>query len=238
MRMSAKRRTENAPALLLFDIDGTLVRRAGGHHREALVAAVHKVTGLTTTTDHIPVQGMLDRDILAWMMRDAGASPALVRRTMPALVAKAQSIYPRRCPSSLRAKVCPGVRGLLARLARRRIPAGLVTGNLTRIGWTKLDRAGLKPHFRFGAFAERASSRAGLVRLALREARQRRYVNGATHVWLVGDHPNDILAARANGIRSVAVATGLSDRAELAAHQPDLLLEDLRSLKLEMLFTP
>src|ERR1022692_2788549 len=39
------------PALVLFDIDGTLVRRAGPHHRQALVDAVRRVTGLETSTD-------------------------------------------------------------------------------------------------------------------------------------------------------------------------------------------
>src|SRR5215475_8967425 len=57
-----------APALILFDIDGTLLRRAGPHHREALVEAVRKVTGLETTTDNVPVAGMLDRDILRAML--------------------------------------------------------------------------------------------------------------------------------------------------------------------------
>src|SRR5437879_4981832 len=71
-----------APALVLFDIDGTLIRRAGPHHREALVDAVRQVTGLETTTDHIPVHGMLDPDILSRMLRDAGASPAQIRRAI------------------------------------------------------------------------------------------------------------------------------------------------------------
>ena len=43
-----------APGLVLFDIDGTLIRRAGPHHRQALIDAVRHVTGLETTTDHIP----------------------------------------------------------------------------------------------------------------------------------------------------------------------------------------
>jgi hypothetical protein len=42
-------------ALVLFDIDGTLVRRAGPNHREALVHAIRRVTGLESTTDGIPV---------------------------------------------------------------------------------------------------------------------------------------------------------------------------------------
>jgi len=222
-------------ALVLFDIDGTLLRRAGPHHRQALVDAVRHVTGIQTTTDHIPVQGMLDRDILRRMMLDAGASESRVRRSMPALVRSAQALYPRLCPPSLRARVCPGVRGFLWRLARRRVPCGLVTGNLTGIAWTKLKRAGLRPHFRFGAFAEMARDRAGLVRLAMGEARRRGYSDRRTKVYLVGDHPNDILAAQANGIPAISVATGLSSREELASHAPHLLLDDLRPLRMRML---
>jgi len=225
-----------AEAIVLFDIDGTLIRRAGPHHRQALVEAVRRVTGLDAEIDHIPVQGMLDRKILETMLLDAGASATLIRRSMPELVRWAQNIYVRRCPPSLRSKACPGVGGVLSRLERRGIPAGLVTGNLSRIGWKKMERAGLKHFFRFGAFAELATDRAGLVRIALRHARGSGWLNGSTRVWLVGDHPNDILAARANGVRSVAVATGLSNHSELAFHNPDLLMEDLRSLRLEMLF--
>jgi phosphoglycolate phosphatase len=52
----------------------------------------------------------------------------------------------------------------------------------------------------------------------------------------VGDHQNDIRAARANGIRSLAVATGLSSRRELAGENPALLVDDLRGLRMETLF--
>src|SRR5580658_5493841 len=57
------------PDLILFDIDGTLVRRAGPHHRQALVDAIRQVTGLETTNDGIPVHGMLDPDIITSMLR-------------------------------------------------------------------------------------------------------------------------------------------------------------------------
>ena len=223
-----------APALVLFDIDGTLIRRAGAHHREALVEAVRRVTGLDSTTDHIPVQGMLDRDIVRIMMRDAGASATDIRQSMPEIVVAAERIYARRCPD-LRRRVCPGARSLLYRLFRRNIPTGLVTGNLTRIGWTKMERAGLRRYFRFGVFAEMAPNRAGLARLAIRQARREGWIGPESNVTLIGDHPNDVQAAAANGIRSVAVATGLSSKQELAGHSPWVLLDDLRSLTLEML---
>jgi phosphoglycolate phosphatase len=224
-----------APAVVLFDIDGTLVRKAGPHHREALVEAVRRVTGLASSTDRIPVQGMLDRDILAWMLRDAGVSRGRIRALMPALVRRAQWIYARTCPSDLSDKVCPGVAAFLETLRRHRVVAGLVTGNLTHIGWKKLDRAGLKSHFRFGAFAECAATRSGLVRLALLEARSRGWLARHTPVSLIGDHPNDIRAAKDNRVRSIAVATGVCPMDELAGHRPDLLVEDLRSLTMEAL---
>ena len=46
-------RQDNSPssALVLFDIDGTLVHRAGPHHKQALVDAVRAVTGLESTTE-------------------------------------------------------------------------------------------------------------------------------------------------------------------------------------------
>src|SRR5450631_3574359 len=153
----------NSVALVLFDIDGTIIRRAGPQHRQALEAAVQRVTGIHATTEGIPTQGMLDRDILRIMMSNAGATASKIRLAMPELVRAAQAIYVRRRGPQLHSKVCPGVRMLLWKLHRRGIPTGLVTGNLTDIAWKKMERAGLDHYFRFGAFAELANDRAGLV---------------------------------------------------------------------------
>ena len=144
------RYSKELDALVLFDIDGTLLRRAGSHHREALVEAIRRTVGLDTTTDGVPVSGMLDRDILTIMMTRAGMKPAAIRKAMPAVVERAQRIYIRTVPC-LERKVCPGVRRVLRSLEQRGVVIGLVTGNLSRIGWRKMERAGLKPYFRFGA---------------------------------------------------------------------------------------
>src|ERR1700719_1495301 len=102
-------------ALVLFDIDGTLLRRSGPHHRQALVAAVKKATGIETTTEGIAVQGMLHRDILAALPRNAGGADAMIRRKMPEMVVCAQRTYVRLCPA-LRRRVCPGAKMLLYKL--------------------------------------------------------------------------------------------------------------------------
>lgn len=220
-------------ALVLFDIDGTLIRRSGPHHKQALIDGVRRVTGLETTLEGIPTSGMLDRDLIRSMLAAAGADPPLIESSMSRIVTEAQAEYCLHRPD-LRRKTCPGVRAALRRLHGANVPLGLVTGNLTSIGWSKLEYSGLLRYFRFGAFAEQASTRAGLVAVAIRQARRSGWLRRETQVSLIGDHPNDIRAAKLNGVRSVAVATGMVPRSELAAHSPDVLLPDLRCMKLEM----
>jgi phosphoglycolate phosphatase len=223
--------------MVFFDIDGTLIRRAGPAHREALIESVRRVTGLETSVDGIPLHGMLDPEILAAMMSNAGAAKAVVRRALPQIQKHAQALYVRRCPS-LERKVCPGVRRLLSRLHGAGAPLGLVSGNFVRIGWKKVERAGLKPYFRFGAFAGMGKDRAALLRLAIRESRGRGWIGGHTRVSLIGDTPRDVAAAKANGVLAVGVATGLSSWEELKASRPDILVEDLRQLEAELLLHP
>lgn len=225
--------TQAAPALVLFDIDGTLLRRAGPHHRLALAEAIRITTGFETTTDGIPLHGMLDPVIMAEMLRRAGASDTLIAESMPELVRRAEAIYVESCPN-LERKTCPGVRRALERLERSGAVLGLVTGNLTCIGWKKMERAGLRRYFRFGAFGEMAGDRGVLVQKAVEEALRRCWIDSSARVSFVGDAPADILAAQAAGVQSIAVATGLCPPDELKGFHPDILLRDLRALKLEM----
>jgi phosphoglycolate phosphatase-like HAD superfamily hydrolase len=73
------------------------------------------------------------------------------------------------------------------------------------------------------------------VKLAIREARVRGWILRNAPVSLIGDAPQDIEAARANGIRAISVQTGITPPADLEAMRPDVLLRDLRDLRLRML---
>ena len=57
---------------------------------------------------------------------------------------------------------------------------------------------------------------------------------GARVVY-VGDHPNDVLAARQAGAEIIAVGTGVVSGEELAATQPDVYLPDLRAFRQDLL---
>lgn len=224
-------------ALVLFDIDGTLLSKAGPHHRRALEAAVSAATGRPSSTDGIPVAGMLDTDIVMAMLAAAGLARNRAKELLPAIHRDSMQRYRRTCPG-LHHKVCPGVRNLLRNLGRAGAVAGLVTGNFERIAWKKMERAGLRSFFRFGAFAGQGKTRGALARRAFNEAKRRGWIAEDTPACLIGDHPNDVRAAREAGIKSVAVGTGIVSLEELASLEPDILVPDLRSLPIEQLLSP
>ncbi len=200
--------------LALFDIDGTLVRRAGPAHRDALVEAVRQVLRVETRNDNIAVHGKLDTEILLEMMANAGVPRRRAEAALPAICRAAEREYLRTVPV-LRRKTCPGTRPLLARLRRRGAVLGLVTGNLKRIGWKKLERADLSRYFQYGVFAGMAATRTAMVKAAVRQAERRGWINGSSRCVLVGDTPNDVEAGRAHGLETIAVATGLCSLEEL-----------------------
>ena len=100
---------------------------------------------------------------------------------------------------------------MLADLADRPgVRLSLVTGNLEAVARMKLDRAGLARYFPAGqgGFGSDSEDRSELPAIARRRAGdgERPYPRARTVV--VGDTPNDIACARADGVRCVAVTTG------------------------------
>lgn len=202
------------------------MRRTGPWHLKALVEGVRQITGSETTTEGIPVHGMLDPAILAIMLRRIECPEAQIAALIPRINMIAEEVYLATVPD-LRDKTCPGVPELLAALAARGVPMVLVTGNLTRIGWRKLEQAGIHHHFRYGAFGEMAPTRGQLATLAIARARQEKLIGENCRISLIGDTPQDVQAARDNGIRAIGVRTGITPPGDLEHAAPDLLLDDL-----------
>ncbi len=219
--------------LVLFDIDGTLVRGAGQHHKQALVEGIRTITGMNTHLDGVPTAGMLDRDLIASMLRAAGYSERRARMALRPIMAECQNAYIANCTTDLSPFVCAGVREFVAELKQRGAVLALVTGNLTRIGWKKMELAGLRDYFSVGAFAEDGRTRTRLARVAAQRARRQHLIAKDSRVTLIGDHMNDVQAAKANGYQSVAVATGVTPLEELRAAHPDYLVRDLTELRLD-----
>ena|ERR1700761_6598615 len=226
----------NRSTLVLFDIDGTLLRRAGTHHKQALIDGIRNVTGLTTHLDGISTSGMLDRALITAMLKAAQYPDEQISEAMHSIIEECQRSYNSNCPSTLAEMVCPGVPALLFELRERGAALGLVSGNLSAIAWRKMELAGLRQYFEVGAFADEAATRAELAGAARRRAIKRDLVSANCFTSLIGDHPNDIQAARQNGFQAIAVATGLVGREALAAAGPDILVPTLEELDRNALF--
>lgn len=221
-----------APALVLFDIDGTLMVGAGPHHKRALEGAVRQVTGRSTSLDAVPTHGKLDRDLLTLLMVEAGLTQRALRLALPETIRLAQTIYVESSPPALNDRLCPGVRPLLEALTEKKYALAVVTGNLTGIGWRKLELAGIRHFFQLGAFSEQATTRALLARSLIRQARRQGLILRTTPIVLVGDHANDVQAAHLNQIHAIATGTGLGNTDELRAARPHLFVDDLTALRI------
>lgn len=211
------------------------MRGAAQHHRDALIEGIRRVTGHQATLDGIPTSGMLDRDLITIMLRACGEPESRVRKYLSRIVAECRHCYSANCVTDLSPFVCIGVLQTLQNLRARGAAMGLVTGNLSTIGWKKVEQAGLREYFSVGAFAEDGRTRAHLARLAASRAKRHGFISKRARVSLIGDHLNDIQAAKANGFQSVAVGTGLTSVTELAAAEPDILIANLCELEIERL---
>jgi phosphoglycolate phosphatase len=209
--------------LLLFDIDGTLIRSETPAVLDAFAHAFRTVFAIDELVHRIDTSGMIDRQILAEIVRLHGKEP------QPAQILQACRAIGDYCRDvSFTTTVLPGVASLVELLGKRGYPLGVLTGNVQKVAWLKLKVSGLREHFYFGAFGDDADQRADLVPIALGRARKALGLDfPADRTWIVGDTPRDIACARANGARIIAVATGHSSAEQLAAHEPDLLLTDL-----------
>jgi phosphoglycolate phosphatase-like HAD superfamily hydrolase len=219
--------------LVLFDIDGTLTRGAGPHHKDALTEAARSVLKVDCTLEGVDTAGCLDTDLIRIMLANAGVPNPRISSAIKRVMEAAQHHYRIHCKADLTGKVCPGVTRALEMLAGQGIPLGLVTGNLSAIAWRKLRNAQLDGYFSFGAFAEEAKSRAALAKLAALKAKRIRAAAHRCSVTLIGDHANDIQAAKANGFRSIAVATGMMNVEQLSQWKPDAVLESLEGASIE-----
>ena len=214
--------------LVLFDIDGTLLRSTGvgmGAMREA-IESMHP--GLAFPFDGIPIAGRLDT--LIW--RDLLSLHAISPRDDDHAEFRRRYIegMARRVAAGADIRALPGAGALAARLAAEAgVTVGLLTGNYVETGRMKIDAAGLDSNlFRIGAFAGDGPDRRSLVPVAIRrleEGEGRRVA--PNDVVVIGDTPLDIDCAAAYGCRSLAVATGHHDEDELRACGADLVAATL-----------
>lgn len=205
----------------LFDIDGTLLNSRDAVHYFAFRNAMREVVGLEASIEGVPVHGNTDLGILRAVLRREGLNDAQIDIHMPEIIQRMCAEVERN-REQLNPELCPSIVDLVTQLHSAGKLLGVVSGNLETIGWLKLEKAGLRPMFSFASFSHPRELRVDIFRHGLQQARSR--TGGNATVYVVGDTPSDIEAARAVDMRVIALATGIYSFSDLLACEPDACL--------------
>lgn len=213
--------------LLLFDIDGTLVR-AGEIGATVFDRAVTAVLG-ELPSERVRMSGKTDpqivREYLALMKAEDPSHLPAVLEHLEAELARAADQLARD------GEPCPGVPALLSALATDdRFHLSVLTGNIAPNAVVKLGAFDLDKwlDLEVGAFGSDHEDRRALVPIALGRLSSIRGVDlGADETWVIGDTPRDFECARAGGAHCLLVATGRYGLDELAGLGADATLAEL-----------
>ncbi len=214
-------------AAYLFDIDGTLLRSRDRIHVDSFVTSVRSVMGHELVLDGVVLSGNTDPGILREAFRLAQLDDAHWQPQLEAVL-EAMRLDVASQRSQMKLVKMPAVDETLAWLQSKGAALGVATGNLEAIGWLKLEVLGIRHWFTFGGFSDNYDLRSDMIAHAMREARAHAGPNAT--VCVVGDTPADISAARANGLPTIAVATGNYTFEQLMEHNPEVCATTLEAL--------
>ncbi len=206
--------------VVLFDIDGTLLR-SGGVGRIAMERALTEVFGSPGSSDY-RYDGKTDRQIVRDLMRLDGLTDGDIDSQMDALLdAYIGGLRNELASGNRTVHVFDGVRELLDELELKSdVALGLLTGNVEAGARAKLGAAGIDfDRFKVNAFGSDHELRPELPAVAQKRAREILGVDIAgDRLVVIGDTPADIRCGEGIGARAIGVATGRYSVEDLASH--------------------
>lgn len=216
------------PALILFDIDGTLLL-SGRAGLRAMSRAFHDTFGVKNGFDGASFSGRTDSFLVSHALRKAGLpdTPEQHARFRDAYLPLLSEEI--RQPGSGHKGLMPGAAELLDALADLPdVYLALLTGNYQGAAAIKLSHFDIFDYFEWGAYSDDAADRNALVPIARDRAETYDVPLAARErMVVIGDTPHDIDCAKCGGARAIAVATGGYTVDALRAAGADDVLEDL-----------
>jgi phosphoglycolate phosphatase-like HAD superfamily hydrolase len=217
----------DAPAAILFDIDGTLIS-TGGAGAVSWRRAFEELHGVPADIGEFTDAGMTDPEVgRRTFAAVLGREPT--PRELARLMAVRLKYLPEAVAESKGYVVLDGVEELLPRLVDEGYLLGLTTGGTDSAAFIKLARANLARWFTFGGYGSDSTDRTELTRVAIERAgRLLGEELDPKTVLDVGDTPLDVEAAHGAGAVAVGVASGHYTSEQLREAGADYVLESLR----------
>jgi phosphoglycolate phosphatase-like HAD superfamily hydrolase len=218
--------------LVLFDVDGTIIKQGNRKHKLSFAHAFEKIFGVSASIDIIDYSGRTDKEIIIETLKKVGLDEKEIMPKLDETVKEMAEFYKNNlCENELESLI--GVDELLPALEGEGVLLGLVTGNIEAIAREKLKNVNLGSYFKVGGFGDEDQNRTNLVKIAIKKARDIGF--NPDEVFVIGDTPRDIKCGKESGSRTIAVATGKHyTRKDLEACNPDFVFDDL-SCKKEVL---
>jgi phosphoglycolate phosphatase-like HAD superfamily hydrolase len=214
--------------LLLFDIDGTLIRTQNGYvpFNEAILETFGVEADIRNVVPDGSTDPLIVRDIFAKAKLNIEFQDA-DWRTFTINLRDRYHHHVRQ--GTTRIRPLPGAAELLQALSvTADFTPSIVTGNFEITARVKLEAAGLALYLNRGAYASDSCHRPDLPAIAKErwEKTTRRRI-AARQCIVIGDTPKDLEAARHNRMKCILVGTGRYPVEELKCWQPDGCLADL-----------
>ncbi|OIO00443.1 MAG: hypothetical protein COX65_08960 [Elusimicrobia bacterium CG_4_10_14_0_2_um_filter_56_8] len=220
--------------IILFDIDGTLIK-AGGAGTRALNSAVKAMTGHPEACRSFQLQGATDKSNFENAFK-AGAGRKPTKKQLDVLIGKYVDCLPAEVLRSVKAKKYLKVKGVEKFLAglsgRKDVLVGLGTGNLKEGAFIKLEPSGLIKHFAFGGYGCDSHHRSEVLKKAVeRAAKIARVEIKEREVFVIGDTHRDVEAAKEAGYHSAVVLDGFGDPNLVMRSNPEMMEKDFSDQK-------
>ncbi|HVT43435.1 MAG TPA: HAD family hydrolase [Thermoanaerobaculia bacterium] len=216
--------------LVLFDIDGTLIRDHGAA-REAYARALRAIYGRDRRLERYDFSGRTDPEITHMVLADLGIDAGEIERLMP-LLWERYLVELQRLATAATIEALPGVAALLDRLADLpEVALGLLTGNIERGARIKLEPPDLNRYFPFGAFGSDSMRRDELAPIAVERASAiegRRF--SGDDIVIIGDSIFDVRCGVPHSATTIAVASGRTPADLLRAENPHHFFESLEEI--------
>lgn len=220
--------------LVLFDIDGTLIR-SGGAGVRAFEKTFTEIFGLKDATHRMKFAGRTDVSLVRECFRLFAVEPSdhNFRRFFDNY-----PIYLEQLLKTTRGGVCEGITTLIDQLEN--VPdkpvLGLLTGNVRPGAELKLRHYNLWHHFSTGAFADDHEDRNCIASIAQQRGGELlgRKLAG-DEIVVIGDTPLDVACAQSIGAKVLAVGTGEYGPADLAKSNPTWAVDHVGQIELRTL---